>query len=122
MYDLEYPGWVIPNKQLYAKNLRNRVAYTKYTIGSNSLAFNQASFYSYDIHGNVDTLVQDYGRSDTPTTANMMNLNNNRWKKIVYKYDLISGKVNHVAYQPQYISPADNKLYVQKQMLPGSVK
>ena len=111
VYDLEYPGWVAP-KQLYPRNLRNRVAYTKYTIGSNTLAYNQATFYSYDIHGNVDTLVQDYGRSDTPTTANMMNLNNNRWKKMVYKYDLISGKVNHVAYQPQYVNPADNKLYI----------
>ncbi len=36
VYDLEYPGWVTPNKQVYAKNLRNRVAYTKYTLGSNT--------------------------------------------------------------------------------------
>ncbi len=29
-----------------------------------------------------------------------MIVNGNRWKKIVYSYDLISGKVNMVSYQP----------------------
>ncbi len=113
VYDLEYPGWVSPNKLVYAKNLRNRVAYTSYATGSNPLNFNQATFYSYDILGNVDTLIQDYGSNSVGNgTQNTMNNNNNRWKKIVYRYDLISGKVNHVAYQPQYINPADDKLYI----------
>lgn len=115
VYDLEYPGWVSPNKQVSAKNLRNRVAYSSYTTGSNPANFNQATFYSYDILGNVDTLIQDYGNNVAGNgTQNMMNNNGNRWKKIVYQYDLISGKVNHVAYQPQYINTSDNKLYTPK--------
>jgi hypothetical protein len=43
---------------------------------------------------------------------------NNRFKKIAYNYDLISGKVNSVAYQPGQVDPfyheynydADNRL------------
>jgi RHS repeat-associated protein len=31
---------------------------------------------------------------------NIQGTNTNRFKRMVYKYDLISGKVNHVAYQP----------------------
>ncbi|HPZ89071.1 MAG TPA: hypothetical protein PLQ32_13255, partial [Flavihumibacter sp.] len=73
--------------------------YTTITAGSNPAQFNTASFYSYDIHGNVDTLVQDYG-SSTTGIPNLMNSNANRWKKLVYQYDLISGKVNQVHYNP----------------------
>jgi RHS repeat-associated protein len=54
----------------------------------------------------VDTLIQDFGSASLGSPfVNMMNNNgiHNRFKKIVYQYDLISGKVNHVAYQPQYI-------------------
>ncbi len=56
-------------------------------------------------------------------TANVMNSNNNRYKRTVYQYDLISGKVNSVAYQPplngvtqpdafyhQYMYDAENRL------------
>jgi YD repeat-containing protein len=75
-----------------------------------------ASFYTYDIEGNVDTLLQDYGSS--ATNVNVMNANNNRWKKIVYQFDLVSGKVNSVAYQPnmsdqfyhKYTYDAENRL------------
>ncbi len=111
-YDAEYAGWAVGNKLLEAKNLRNRVAYTTITLGNNPANYNQATFYSYDIHGNVDTLIQDYGSSLMTATNNMMSNNGNRWKKMVYRYDLISGKVNHVAYQPRYISKTDNKLYM----------
>ncbi len=47
--------------------------------------------------------MQDYGQSITGI-ANVMNSNASRWKRVVYKYDLISGKVNQVAYQPQYVN------------------
>jgi RHS repeat-associated protein len=102
VYDNKYPS-AIGLPVLDAKNLRNRVAYTTYTEGNSPANYNQASFYSYDIHGNVDTLMQDYGQSITGVT-NVMNSNGSRWKRMVYRYDLISGKVNHVAYQPQYVS------------------
>jgi RHS repeat-associated protein len=81
--------------------LRNRVANTFYydkllflsatNLNLDSIKYNTASFYSYDIHGNVDTLVQDYRVGDF--------VNFNRFKFMAYNYDLISGKVNQVHYQ-----------------------
>jgi hypothetical protein len=64
----------------------------------------------------VDTLLQDFGNSSG--IANAMNQNDNRFKKIVYDYDLISGKVNQVSYQPgaydayyhRYEYDAENRL------------
>jgi len=57
---------------------------------------NSATYYSYDIHGNVDTLLQDYrlGMGQIACSGDTAN----RFKKMVYSYDLISGKVNDVAY------------------------
>ena len=57
------------------------------------MGFAMASYYSYDIHGNVKTLLHDYKQRT-------LRKYNNRWKKIQYKYDLISGKGNWVGYQP----------------------
>ena len=50
----------------------------------------------YDIHGNVDTLLQDYrlGMGQIACSGDTAN----RFKKILYSYDLISGEVNDVAY------------------------
>ena len=70
-----------------------------------------ASYYSYDILGNVDTLVQDF---KIGSMANQLN----RFKKIVYDYDLVSGKVNRVSYQRgqsdafyhSYIYDAENRI------------
>jgi RHS repeat-associated protein len=97
-----------------ASNLRNRVSwsavYNSYPDIGN-LEHAAATYYSYDIHGNVDTLLQDY-RNGT------MSLNNNRFKKLAYDYDLVSGKVNKVSYQPgmpdafyhRYIYDAENRI------------
>ncbi|SDH43115.1 RHS repeat-associated core domain-containing protein [Chitinophaga filiformis] len=95
-------------------NLRNRVAWTAlYDSAPEQIAggYAAATFYSYDIHGNVDTLLQDYKKGSMAAASN-------RFKKIVYRYDLISGKVNHVAYQPgmpdafyhRYSYDAENRL------------
>lgn len=89
------------NANIVQRNLRNRVSYTNYMEVANNPDWNSAVFYSYDIHGNVDTLLNDYGNSSYSQTQNPMNLRGHRWKKLVYRYDLISGKVNHVAYQPK---------------------
>jgi RHS repeat-associated protein len=119
VYDTEYAAFTgLANAPLVQRNLRNRVAYTTITVGNNPAQYNQASFYTYDVHGNVDTLVQDYGSSAFTAVVNVMNANGNRFKKMVYQYDLISGKVNHVAYQPRqadqfyhrYAYDADNRL------------
>lgn len=97
-------------------NLRNRVAYTAVldTDNISPTAYRAATFYSYDIHGNVDTLVQDYGQTSVIGALG----NGNRIKTIVYDYDLISGKINQVTYNPgnidhfyhQYQYDAENRL------------
>ena len=101
-----------PDNLLCQKNLRNRVSYTYIMQTDNTSGdWDAATFYSYDIHGNVDTLLQDY-------KAGKMRLAQNRWKKMVYQYDLIRGKVNQVAYQPgsvdafyhRYSYDAENRL------------
>lgn len=64
----------------------------------------------------MDTLLQDYGSSTG--NPNPMNSTGNRFKKMVYNYDLISGKVNAVSYQPgeadafyhKYYYDAENRL------------
>ena len=119
IYDLPYEGFIgVPDIRLVVqqRNLRNRVSYVSYTDGSHATNYNNATFYTYDILGNVDTLLQDYGRPDG--VPNIMNMNGNRFKKIVYQYDLISGKVNMVMYQPgwgdrfyhRYSYDAENRL------------
>ncbi|MEQ9262020.1 MAG: RHS repeat-associated core domain-containing protein [Owenweeksia sp.] len=79
------------------------------TIPSEYLDYDNATHYSYDPHGNVQTLVQefpqleDFGR---------------RFFSMYYQYDLISGNVNEVAYQPglpdqfyhRYSYDADNRI------------
>jgi RHS repeat-associated protein len=100
---------------LTAVNLRNRVSWTALYDSSpeqSSGDYATATFYSYDIHGNVNTLVQDYKK------GSMRESERNRWKKIIYSYDLISGKVNQVVYQPgqgdafyhRYNYDAENRL------------
>ncbi|MDQ2751772.1 MAG: hypothetical protein M3R72_01985, partial [Bacteroidota bacterium] len=103
-YDLSYINGDnslgnLPVPILVQRNLRNRVSYTMvYDAEPDpnvSGTHNAATFYTYDIHGNVDTLVQDF-------ITGIMQSTGNRFKKIVYDYDLISGKVNQVAYQPGF--------------------
>jgi hypothetical protein len=74
--------------------------------------FDAATTYSYDIHGNVDTLVQQYRK------GMMASHGDNRFKVMTYQYDLISGKVNQVHYQPgepdqyyhRYAYDAENRI------------
>jgi RHS repeat-associated protein len=83
---------------LSQQNLRNRVSYSQLINKAADVYPASATYYSYDIHGNVDTLLQDYGNSTGVT--NFMNTTTNRFKRMVYNFDLISGKVNQVSYQP----------------------
>ena len=102
VYDLPYTGFagLSDTRQIITQqNLRNRVSYTTLTDTGTSNAYSQGTFYTYDILGNVAYLLQDYGSSSFAATANVMNKNDNRWKKVGYQYDLISGKVNMVMYQ-----------------------
>ncbi len=72
---------------LVQNNLRKRVAASIYRPTPASTNLN-ASYYNYDISGNVKSLVQQIDGLGTTGT-----------KTIDYEYDLVSGKVNFVAYQ-----------------------
>jgi RHS repeat-associated protein len=113
-YDINYyegGSTLAPEKQ---NNLRNRVSYTAAFNSLSNVGLLEptvipgcqysASFYSYDIHGNVDKLIQNYGTSNNlcGSNNNTMVATPNAYKKITYDYDLISGKVNQVNYQPGY--------------------
>ncbi|WP_207513875.1 RHS repeat domain-containing protein [Longitalea luteola] len=110
-YDQEYP---CVDPVLKTRNLRNRVSWTAlYNKASELASFNfaAASFYTYDILGNVNTLLQYYKQG-------VLFDNNIGVKKIAYDYDLVSGKVNQVSYQPglpdafyhRYIYDAENRI------------
>ncbi|MEO8405734.1 MAG: RHS repeat-associated core domain-containing protein, partial [Chitinophagaceae bacterium] len=82
-----------PTSGLCQTNLRNRVSYSTLTDAVADANYASATYYSYDIHGNVDTLLQHYFKGIMHDVAG------NAFKKIIYQYDLISGKVNEVTYQ-----------------------
>lgn len=69
------------------QNLRPRVASVTYQDAEGA-AYDRGTHYSYDIHGNVKTLVQEM-------RVNGKDLR----KRLDYEYDLISGKVNYVYFQ-----------------------
>jgi RHS repeat-associated protein len=78
-------------------NLRKRVASVVYedSWDNNIFTYNHATHYSYDVHGNVKTLLQDNKALATFSAA----VAGQQFKRIDYDYDLISGKVNQVSYQ-----------------------
>ncbi|WP_343692798.1 hypothetical protein [Chitinophaga sp.] len=93
-YDVTYD--FLPSEYLVPQNLRNRVSWMARfddAAALDAMGFSVATFYSYDIHGNVKTLLHDYKQG-------ALGRYGNRWKKIGYSYDLISGKVNWIGYQP----------------------
>lgn len=116
VYDEPYTVGNFQTQVLRQRNLRNRVSYTyvqddESVTAPDRIPWQAATLYSYDIHGNVDVLVQDF-------RSGMGLIGGNRWKRMEYQYDLISGKVNEVAYQPGHIDgfyhrysyDAENKL------------
>jgi RHS repeat-associated protein len=88
-------------------NLRKRVAASTYTETA-AAAVENATYYTYDIDGNVQTLWQQVNGLYTSSGL----------KRIDYEYDLVSGKVNFVRYQDKqtdafyysYQYDADNRL------------
>jgi RHS repeat-associated protein len=94
--------------------LRNRITATTYTekitsaaatspydqiqngtTSITNLPYNRASHYSYDIHGNVSTLVHEF--------ADLVDLGH-KYFRIDYSYDLVSGNVHQVAVRDIYDS------------------
>lgn len=117
-YDAQ-PNWVpagVTNNQL---NLRKRVAATAILSSGRNAAANRtaASYYSYDINGNVDLLVQENAQL-VAASASYRPSGDDGLKRLEYQYDLVSGKVNKVLYQRgkgdqfsyMYEYDADNRL------------
>lgn len=69
------------------ENLRPRVGSIFYRDKATS-TYERATHYSYDVHGNVKSLVQEINAAGESIK-----------KKMDYEYDLISGKVNYSYYQ-----------------------
>jgi RHS repeat-associated protein len=97
-------------------NSHKRVTAVLYfdTLTSESVVSGYANgiFYDYDVHGNVKELVHHI---NNPKLTSM----DVAVKKVVYDYDLISGNVNRVTYQPnnpkdqfihRYEYDADNRI------------
>lgn len=91
---------------------RNRVTgvlhYDNYNV-SNQTAFNNGIFYNYDIHGNVKEVVNYYANLLIDQTdcglpdgsiPGVINDCEAHLKRTVYEYDLISGNVKQVTFQP----------------------
>jgi RHS repeat-associated protein len=111
-YDLAYPFF--DAEEFAGRNLRNRISWTALYRNADSVTsggHSVASFYSYDIHGGIDTLLQDYKEGKMAKVGH-------RFKRMAYNYDLVSNKVNEVAYQPgaadafyhRYTYDADNRI------------
>ena len=79
------------------QNLRKRVASVTYedVLDNDNETYQFATHYNYDIHGNVKSLLHD-----NPTLSTLhSSLNTQRYKRLDYTYDLISGNVLLVSYQ-----------------------
>jgi len=99
------------------QNLRLRVAHSTYAEkipdDRDVLTYEHASHYSYDIHGNLNELVQEHRQLADDAGDFLAG-----FKRLKYTYDLISGNVKQVAYQDgapdqfhhRYTYDADNRI------------
>lgn len=123
-------------------NNRNRVTgvfyYPNYEE-STELNFDNALLYNYDIHGNVKEMVTYISSLRDKTCVrstisdgmgkNVINDCDIHLKKVVYNYDLISGNVNTVVFQPnkedqfihKYFYDADNRIVNVQTSKDGSI-
>ncbi len=95
---------------------RLRVIHATYedVFDGDDQTFDHATHYSYDIHGNVKTLVQDNRKMATTFPS----LASQRFKEMEYSYDLLSGNVNRMSMQAgeidqwhhAYAYDADNRM------------
>jgi RHS repeat-associated protein len=116
-YDIATKDWSTTQYSTFEQeNLRPRVASTFYIDGNvngsadiTTVAYDFAAHYSYDEHGNVETLINE-------KTA-LKDLKED-FKRVDYSYDLVTGIVNQVAYQKgdkdqffhKYVYDEDNRL------------
>ena len=83
-----------------AETQRKRITHVTYedVFDNNDQTFDHATHYDYDIHGNVKTLLQDNKKLAT-TYSTDADIVAQRFKRMDYNYDLISGNVHSVSYQ-----------------------
>lgn len=134
-YDEPMAGLSVPG--FTQAHLRLRVASTCYYDDEYAQAtpdedhYDHATHYSYDIHGNVRTLIQDHpqlgidGGTIAPGCTGCVE---HRYKRMDYSYDLISGNVRQVDYQKDqpdrfhhlYTYDADNRITEVKSSADGA--
>ncbi len=95
---------------------RQRIVHVTYeeNFDGDDQTFDHATHYSYDIHGNVETLLQDNKKMVT----NFPSLATQRFKRMDYSYDLLSGNVHRMSVQKgevdqwhhAYTYDADNRI------------
>ncbi|MGP8216883.1 MAG: RHS repeat-associated core domain-containing protein [Bacteroidia bacterium] len=101
---------ILPLNVFAQQELRNRLASATYsdTLRTDSTKFNNANHYSYDVLGNIATLIKD---------DSIYGVNGQRYKTVNYQYDLVASKVNELDYQSgnidqyhtKYTYDADNR-------------
>lgn len=91
------------NGQDQDHTLRNRVATVIFqrNYNADSLKYDHASHYRYDIHGNVVELYQEHPQLSTLNDGSSSYKFDR--KRIEYDFDLVSGVVNQVTYQRGFI-------------------
>ena len=105
-------------------NTRNRIVGVIYQedYSASLNDYQSASFYDYDVHGNVKELIQVYNSQE------LMVLNQHI-KHVEYEYDLVSGNVNQVTYQKgkqdqfmhRYCYDSDNRIKIAQTSKDGIV-
>lgn len=114
--------------------MRNRISSVQYTEGrtipfemegtvfgesSRRLSpYTHASYYNYDIAGNMTELIHDFKNLQAASGINETLATAHRFKKINYRFDLLTGNVKEIAYQANkpdqmyhwYEYDADNRL------------
>jgi RHS repeat-associated protein len=95
---------------------RKRIIHVTYeeVYDGNNLTYDHATHYDYDIHGNVRTLIQD----NKKMANNYASLASQRFKRMDYRYDLVSGNVHRMSLQNgnpdqwhhAYLYDADNRI------------
>ncbi|MCD6018562.1 MAG: repeat-associated core domain protein [Bacteroidetes bacterium] len=98
-----YDENIISGLPIAQDNLRKRVASISYedVFDGNDQTYQHATHYTYDIHGNVKSIVQDNKKlyDEAYAISPTSKLLPQRFKRMNYEYDLISGKVNAARYQ-----------------------
>lgn len=109
-----------------AKTQRKRITHVTYedVFDNNDQTYEHATHYDYDIHGNVKSMLQDNRKLATTGTvmgtggSSSVVVATERFKRMDYDYDLISGNVHSVSYQNKqadhwhhaYEYDADNRI------------